>query len=161
MVSRIRGTALVAWKGETLSLHLDGEKGAVADVVLMPGDPQRAKFIAETYLKGAVCYNERRAAYGFTGTYKGRRVSVQASGMGLPSFSIYAHELLVDFGAKVLMRIGTCGSFQPQLKVGDLILAMAAGTNSNINRGPFNGMDYPAVADFGLLRLAHDMAQKA
>ena len=143
-----------------MSIHIEGKKGDVAEVVLMPGDPLRAKLVADRYLKDSVRYTERRAAYGYTGTWNGKRVSVQASGMGVPSIGIYAHELIADFGAKTLIRFGTCGSIQSHLQLGNLVAAMSSCTNSAINRHAFNGMDYAPTADFGLLRTADRLARE-
>jgi len=141
-----------------VSLHLEAVRGSVADAVLLPGDPLRAKFIADKYLEGAVCYNQRRAAYGFTGRYDGCRVSVQATGMGVPSISIYVHELVCELGARVLIRVGTCGSMQPDVRLGDIVVAQAACTDSSINGRTFCGMTYSPIADFELLRRFHALA---
>lgn len=143
-----------------MSIHIEAEKGEIAQSVLLPGDPLRAKFFAETLLEDAVCFNEVRNMLGYTGAYKGKRVSVMGSGMGIPSFLIYAHELINDYGAKTLIRVGTCGALQPNLKVGDLVLAMAASSDSHINRLRFGGKDYAPSADFGLLRKAVQEAEK-
>ena len=141
-----------------MSTHIGAKQGEIASTVLMPGDPLRAKFIAETMLEDVVCYNEVRGMYGYTGTYKGKRVSVQGSGMGIPSISIYATELVQFYGVKNLIRIGTCGSIQPDIQVRDVILAMSASSNSNINRRIFNGMDYAPTASFELLKKAYDFS---
>lgn len=142
-----------------MSLHLDAAPGSYAPALLLPGDPLRAQRIADGLLQGAQRVNERRAAYGFTGSYGGKPVSIQSTGMGMPSMSIYATELVVDYGARFLLRIGTCGALHPGLKVGDLILATAASTDSAMNRRTFGGADFAPAADFGLLRLAWDKAQ--
>jgi purine-nucleoside phosphorylase len=144
-----------------MSLHLDAEPGDIADIVLLPGDPLRAQFIAENYLENAVRHNRRRAAFGFTGTVHGTRVSVQSTGMGMPSLLIYAHELLVDYQAKTLIRVGTCGSLQPDLDIGAVILAMSACTDSATNRATFGGRDFAPTADFSLLSAAHAAAVTA
>ena len=116
-----------------MSIHIGAKSGEVAETVLLPGDPMRAKFIAERYLEETICYNQVRGMYGYTGNYKGKRVSVQGSGMGMPSLSIYANELICSYGVKNLIRVGSCGSMQPDIKIRDIILAMSASTNSNIN----------------------------
>ncbi|GJM61285.1 MULTISPECIES: purine-nucleoside phosphorylase [Persicobacter] len=134
-----------------MSVHIGAQKGEIAETVLMPGDPLRAKFIAENFLEDAVCYNEVRGMYGYTGTYKGKRISVQGSGMGLPSISIYGHELINEYGVKKLIRVGSCGSFQPHVKVRDIVIAQAASTNASVNRNRFKGMDFAPVGDFDML----------
>lgn len=141
-----------------MSLHLEAKPGDLAPVVLLPGDPLRAQFIAERYFSEAVCTNRVRNALGFTGTFQGKRLSVQSTGMGMPSASIYVHELLADHGAKVLLRVGTCGALQPSVRVRDLILAMSASTDSAMNRHTFGGRDFAPTASFDLLRRAHDIA---
>ena len=142
-----------------MSTHIGAEPGEVAPRVLLPGDPLRAKWIAETYLDGARCYSTVRNALGFTGTYSGVEVSVPGTGMGAPSISIYAHELLNDYGASTLIRVGSCGALSPTLKLRDVIAAIGASTDSAMNRVRFGGLvDYAAVADFGLLRAAVDAA---
>ncbi|QGU95330.1 purine-nucleoside phosphorylase [Clostridium bovifaecis] len=142
-----------------MSVHIGAKENQIAETVLLPGDPLRAKFIAETFLENPVCYNEVRGMYGFTGTYKGKKVSVQGSGMGIPSISIYANELIVNYGVKNLIRVGTCGSMQEDVKVRDIILAAGASTNSSVNRMRFNGMDFAPIASFELLRKAYDIAK--
>ena len=142
-----------------MSIHIAAKPGDIAETILLPGDPLRAKFIAETILENAACYNEVRGMYGFTGTYKGKKVSVQGSGMGIPSISIYAHELLTEYQVKNLIRIGTCGSILPEIHLRDVILAMSASTDSHINRLRFNGQDYAPTANFNLLKKAWDSAQ--
>lgn len=141
-----------------MSIHIGAKEGEIAKTVLMPGDPMRAKFIAEKYLTDAKCYNQVRGMLGYTGKYKGREVSVQGSGMGIPSISIYANELMMFYGAKTLIRIGSCGSIQPDIKVRDIVLAMTASTDSSMNRLRFKNMDYSPTADFGLLKKAYDCA---
>ncbi len=139
--------------------HLAAKPGDIADRVLLPGDPLRARHIAETYLNDAVCYNEVRGMLGFTGTYKGKRVSVQGTGMGVPSLSIYVHELMADYGVKRAIRVGTCGSLQEHVGLRDVILAMSASTDSAINRIRFAGKDYAPTADADLLFAARDAAK--
>lgn len=137
-----------------MSIHIGAQKGDIAETVLMPGDPLRAKFIAENYLSDAECYNEVRGMYGYTGTYRGQKISVQGSGMGMPSFSIYATELINDFGATRLFRIGSCGSMQEEVKLRDMVFALATSHDSAINRQRFPDMTFSPVADFGLLEKA-------
>jgi purine-nucleoside phosphorylase len=137
-----------------MSIHISAEKGDIAETVLMPGDPLRAKWIAKTFLEQAVCYNEVRGMLGYTGTYKGRRVSVQGSGMGIPSAVIYYHELINDYGVRNLIRVGTAGSYQKDIEIKDIVLAMAASTTSGINNSRFINADYSPTADFDLLMKA-------
>jgi purine-nucleoside phosphorylase len=142
-----------------MSTHIGAGPGEIAPRVLLPGDPLRAKWIAETFLEGASCYSTVRNMYGFTGTYKGTPVSVQGSGMGQPSASIYYHELLAEYDAKTLIRVGTCGALTEEIALREVIAASAASTDSAMNRMRFdNVVDYAPVADFGLLRTAVDVA---
>lgn len=143
-----------------MSVHIGAKPGQIAPTVLLPGDPLRARHFAETLLQDAVCYNEVRGMLGYTGRYGDKRVSIQGTGMGIPSISIYAHELVTEYGVKVLIRVGTCGALQPELKVGDVVLAMSASTNSHINRLRFGGMDYAPTASFSLLLRAYQAAQE-
>ncbi|MBN1520746.1 MAG: purine-nucleoside phosphorylase [Spirochaetales bacterium] len=143
-----------------MSVHIEAAPGAIAESVLLPGDPLRAKFIAETYLEGAELFNRVRNMFGYTGTYKGTRVSVMGTGMGMPSHSIYVNELLRDYGAKRLIRVGTCGSIRADLKVRDVVLAISACTDSNVNRVRFRGMDYAPAASFGLLERANALGRE-
>ena len=140
--------------------HLGAEKGDIAESVLLPGDPLRAKFIADNFLDDAVCHNEVRGMLGYTGTYKGKRVSVQGTGMGIPSISIYVHELLAFYGVKKVIRIGTCGSMQEDVKLRDVVIAMSASTDSSVNKLRFNGMDFAPTADFELLNAAWNKSQE-
>lgn len=142
-----------------VSLHINAKQGEIASTVLMPGDPLRAKFIAENFLENAVCYNEVRGMFGYTGFYNGKRVSVQGSGMGIPSISIYAHELMTSYDVKNIVRIGTCGSLQENVKIKDIVMAMSASHDSNINLQRFAGMTYAPTASFPLLKKAYDVAQ--
>jgi purine-nucleoside phosphorylase len=144
-----------------MSIHIGAKPGEIAPFVLLPGDPLRAKFIAENILDNAFCYNEVRGMYGYTGTYKGKPVSVQGTGMGIPSISIYVHELISDYDVQTLVRIGTCGSFPEDLQVRDVVIAQGACTDSAFNKHKFKGMDYAPLADFELLRKAYDYAQNA
>lgn len=143
-----------------MSVHIGAEKGDIAETVLLPGDPLRAKFVADSYLTDARCYNEVRGMLGYTGSWNGRRVSVQGTGMGIPSHLIYVHELLESYGAKRLIRIGSCGALQPEIELHDIIIAMTASTDSSINRHRFGGADYAPCADFDLFRRACDAAEK-
>jgi purine-nucleoside phosphorylase len=141
-----------------MSTHIGAEPGQVAPYVLMPGDPLRARWIAETFLEDATCYTEVRGMLGFTGTYRGERVSVQGSGMGQPSLAIYATELMVEYGVRSIVRVGSCGALTDDLRLRDLVIASGACTDSSMNRLRFGGLDYAPVADFELLRAAHDVA---
>lgn len=143
-----------------MSVHIGAKKGDVAESILLPGDPLRARFIAETLLEDPVCFNEVRGMLGFTGRYRGKRVSVMGTGMGVPSHSIYVHELIVEYGAKTLLRAGTCGALQPDLAIGDVVLAQAASTDSQINKIRFEGQDFAPVASFRLLLSAYEAAEK-
>ncbi len=142
-----------------MSIHIGAKEGEIAKTILLPGDPLRAKFIADNFLEDSVCYNEIRGMYGFTGTYKGKRVSVQGTGMGLPSLSIYVNELITSYGVENLVRIGSCGGLKEDVEVRDLILAMSASTNSKINELRFNGTDYAPCASWKLLKKAYDIAE--
>ena len=139
--------------------HNHAKPGDYADAVLLPGDPLRAKWIAETFLEDAQLVNSVRNCLGYTGTYKGKKISVQATGMGQPSLSIYVHELINVYGLKTLIRVGTCGGLNAEVKVRDLILAQAASTDSTIVRDHFGGYNYAPIADFGLLASAANKAQ--
>ena len=140
--------------------HIGANKGDIAETILLPGDPLRAKYIAETFLENVVQYNNIRGMLGFTGTYKGKKVSVQGTGMGVPSIGIYAHELIAEFGAKNLIRIGTAGSYQENVKIRDVVLAMSASTDSAINKLRFNGADYAPTANAEMLFKAHEIAKQ-
>jgi purine-nucleoside phosphorylase len=142
-----------------VSIHIGAQKGEIAPTILLPGDPLRARHIAETLMQDAVCFNEVRGMLGYTGTYKGKRVSAMGTGMGIPSFSIYVHELLAEYGVKTLIRVGTCGAFQAGLKVGDIVLAMTGSTDSHTNRLRFGGMDYAPAASSDLLFKAWQFAK--
>ncbi|MEV6281609.1 purine-nucleoside phosphorylase [Kribbella sp. NPDC051770] len=144
-----------------MSIHIAAEKGQIAPRVLFPGDPLRAQWIAETYLTDVIRYNEVRNMFGFTGTYKGERVSVQGSGMGQPSASIYANELFAEYDVQTLIRVGTCGALTEKVKIRDVIVAMSASTDSQMNRLRFHGIDYAPTADYQLLRAAADAASAA
>jgi purine-nucleoside phosphorylase len=141
-----------------MSTHIAAGPGEVAPYVLMPGDPLRARWIAETFLADATCYTEVRGMLGFTGTYRGERVSVQGSGMGQPSLAIYVNELFAEYDVRTVVRVGSCGALSPELRLRDLVIASGACTDSSMNRIAFEGLDYAPVADFELLRAAHDAA---
>jgi len=144
-----------------MSVHIGAQPGEIADRVLLPGDPMRAKWIAETFLTDPKCYTEVRGMLGFTGTWQGVRVSVQGSGMGMPSASIYTHELINEYGVQSVIRIGSCGALAMDLNLGDVIAAIGSATDSNMNRTRFDGLiDYAPVADFGLLRTSVDVAER-
>ncbi|MFZ0370951.1 MULTISPECIES: purine-nucleoside phosphorylase [unclassified Halobacillus] len=139
-----------------MTTHIGAEKGEIAEKILLPGDPLRAKYIAENFLDDPVCYNEVRGMYGYTGTYKGERISVQGTGMGVPSISIYVNELIEGYGVKQLIRVGSCGALQNDVKVRDVILASTSTTDSQMNRMVFGGIDFAPAADFNLLKNAYD-----
>lgn len=141
-----------------MSVHIGAKKGEIAETVLLPGDPLRAKYIAENFLENITLYNEVRGMYGYTGTYKGEKVSVQGTGMGVPSISIYVNELIQNYDVKSLLRVGSCGAIQEDVKVRDVILAMTSTTDSQVNRMVFGGVDYAPTAHFGLLKNAYDSA---
>ena len=144
-----------------MSIHIGAKPGDIAPSILLPGDPLRAKFIAETMLEDATCFNEVRGMLGFTGTYQGKPVSVMGTGMGVPSHSIYVNELISEYGVKTLVRVGTCGALQPELELGDVVLAMAASSDSHINRLRFSGMDFAPTASFCLLMKAYEASEAA
>jgi len=143
-----------------MSIHISANKGDIAETVLLPGDPLRAKAIAENFLTDAVCYNNVRGMLGYTGMYKGQRVSVQGTGMGMPSLAIYVNEL-IQLGAKRLIRVGTCGAYIRDLNVGDIIIALSASTDSNINDHYFPRASYAPTASFGLLYNTYNAAKDA
>ncbi|HEY4489902.1 MAG TPA: purine-nucleoside phosphorylase [Candidatus Paceibacterota bacterium] len=138
-----------------MSIHISANPGQIASRVLLPGDPLRAKFIAENWLTDIVQYNRTRNMLGFTGTTRrGVRVSIQGSGMGMPSLSIYVHELIRDYGVKDIIRLGSCGALQPEIGLREIILAQGSCSDSNINRRRFKGMDFAPIADWELLAVA-------
>ena len=141
-----------------MSIHIAAKRGEIAEVILLPGDPLRAKFVAENFLKDPVQYTDVRNILGFTGTYKGKKVSVQGTGMGIPSISIYVNELFRDYGVKRAIRIGTAGSIQKDVHIRDLVLAMSACTDSGANNIRFGGRNYAPTASFNLLKNAWDIA---
>ena len=137
-----------------MSTHIEAKKGEIAETVLLPGDPMRAKWIAETFLENYKCYNDVRGMLGYTGTYNGKRVSVQGTGMGIPSALIYCHELINDYGVKNLIRVGSTGSYQKDVKIRDIVIAMAASSTSGINNSRFINADYSPTANFELFMKA-------
>jgi purine-nucleoside phosphorylase len=142
-----------------VSIHIGAQPGDIAPLVLMPGDPLRARWIAETFLEDARCYNEVRGMYGYTGTWHGQRVSVQGSGMGQPSFAIYANELFDEYDVQSIVRVGSCGALTEKLALRDIVIASGCCTDSSMNRITFGGLDYAPVADFGLLHAAYGAAE--
>ncbi|MCH7829154.1 MAG: purine-nucleoside phosphorylase [Proteobacteria bacterium] len=140
--------------------HMNAAPGDFADTVLMPGDPQRAQYIAETYLDDARRVTDVRNMWGFTGQYKGQPLSVMAHGMGIPSVSIYCTELITEYGVKRIIRVGSCGTSHPDVKLRDLVIAMGASTDSNCNRMRFGGYDLAALASFALVEKAVAAAKK-
>ena len=143
-----------------MTIHIGAAPGDIAETVLMPGDPLRAQWAAETFLDNPVCVNETRGMLGYTGTWRGNRVTIHGSGMGMPSLSIYANELIRDFGAKTLIRIGSAGGMQPHVKLRDVVLAMTSSTMSTPSKGFFRELNYAPCADFNLLQSAFAAAQK-
>ncbi|MHA6263418.1 purine-nucleoside phosphorylase [Arenibacterium sp. CAU 1754] len=142
-----------------MTIHIGAAPGDIAETVLLPGDPYRAKWAAETFLSDVRCINEVRGMLGFTGTWNGNRVTIQGSGMGMPSLSIYVNELIRDYDAKTLIRIGSCGGMQDKVKVRDVILAMTASTVSTPSRGIFRELQFAPCADWSLLRRAAQAAE--
>jgi purine-nucleoside phosphorylase len=140
--------------------HINAERGDFAETVLMPGDPLRAQYIAESYLDDARRVTDVRNAWGFTGRYKDKEISVMASGMGIPSASIYGTELITEFGVQRIIRVGSCGNVNPSVKLRDIVIAMGACTDSGVNRMRFGGYDFAAIADFSLLRNAVKVAEE-
>lgn len=142
-----------------MSIHIAAQKGDIADKILLPGDPLRAKFIAENFLENPVLFNDIRNMFGYTGTYKGVRVSVMGTGMGMPSISIYAHELITEYDVKKLIRVGTAGSLSKDVHVRELVLAQAAATTSRIIKNDWPEYDPPQIADFDLLDKAYHISK--
>ncbi len=142
-----------------MSTHIGAGPGQIAPTVLLPGDPMRARWIAETFLDDATCYSEVRGMLGYTGTWQGHPVSVQGSGMGQPSMSIYVNELFEDYGVQSIVRVGSCGALTERVGLRDVVIASGACTDSSMNRLRFHGLDFAPVADFGLLRAAYDAAR--
>ena len=142
-----------------MSTHIEAKPGEIAESILLPGDPMRAKWIAENFLENPKCYNDVRAMLGYTGTFRGKRVSVQGTGMGIPSALIYCHELINDYGVKNLVRVGSAGSYQKDINIRDIVIAMAASSTSGINNTRFVNSDYSPTADFDLFMKAVNYAQ--
>jgi purine-nucleoside phosphorylase len=142
------------------TIHINADPGDFAATVLMPGDPLRAKFIAETFLDDVRQVSDVRNMLGFTGTYRDQQVSVMAHGMGIPSASIYCTELIRDYGVKRILRVGSCGTVHPAVGLRDIVIAMGASTDSGVNRTRFGGHDFAAIASFNLLRTAVRAAEK-
>jgi purine-nucleoside phosphorylase len=140
--------------------HISAQPGDFAEAVLMPGDPQRAEHIANTFLEGARRVTDVRNAYGYTGHFRGHRLSVMAHGMGIPSCSIYATELIREYGVKTLIRVGSCGALAAGAKLGDIIVALGASTDSKVNRVRFLDHDFAAIADYGLVERAVAAARR-
>ena len=139
--------------------HINAPAGAFADVVLMPGDPLRAKYIAETFLQDAKEVTNVRNMLGYTGTYKGRKISVMGHGMGIPSCSIYAKELITEYGVQKIIRVGSCGAVRQEVKVGDVVIGLGACTDSKVNRIRFKDNDFAAIADFDMTQAAVQAAK--
>lgn len=141
-----------------MSVHIEAKAGQIAETILLPGDPLRAKYIAETFLTEVEQYNRVRNMFGYTGLYKGERISVQGTGMGLPSMMIYAEELITSYNVQNLMRVGTAGGMKMDVKVRDVVLAQGATTDSSINRHTFhNQVDFAPLANFYLLKTAYEV----
>lgn len=143
-----------------MSTHIGASPDQIAPYVLMPGDPYRARWIAETFLEDPVQYNDVRGMLGYTGTYKGVRISTQGSGMGQPSIGIYAHELFAEYDVQAIIRVGTCGGLSEAVAVRDVVLGVAASTDSAMNRPRFGDVTFAPAADFELARIAADVAQE-
>jgi len=143
-----------------MSVHIAAKNDEIADTVLLPGDPKRAKWIAENFLENAVCYTDIRGMLGFTGTYKGKRISVQGTGMGIPSMSIYITELMKDYGVKTLIRVGSAGSYQEDVKIRDIVVALSTSTDSNINNRRFKGASFAPTVNFDLLSKVLKIAEE-
>ncbi len=144
-----------------MSVHIEAKKGDIAEIVLLPGDPLRAKYIAETFLENPVKYNTVRNMFGYTGTYNGKKVSVQGTGMGIPSAGIYIHELINEYGAKNLIRIGTCGALQEEMELRDIVIAQSASTDSSFIFKDMAPVYYAPTANFDLLHKAYTLSEEA
>ena len=142
-----------------MTFHIGAKPGEIAETVLLPGDPYRARWAAQTFLKDAVCVNEVRGMLAYTGTWKGHRVTIHGTGMGMPSMSIYANELIRDYGAQTLIRIGSAGALQHHVKVRDVVLAQACCTAGSPSRTIFRELNFAPTADFGLLKAAWEAGQ--
>lgn len=142
-----------------MSVHIEAKKDEIAETILLPGDPLRAKWIAETFFENPFCFNKIRGMLGYTGTYNGNKISVMGTGMGIPSISIYAHELISEYDVKNLIRVGSAGSYQKDIRLRDTVLAMAASSNSGVNELRFGGADYAPTANFELFQKSVDIAK--
>ena len=142
-----------------MTTHIGAKPGDIAETVLLPGDPYRAKWAAETFLENPVCINQVRGMLGFTGTWRGNRVTIQGSGMGMPSLSIYVNELIKDYDVKTLIRIGSAGGMSPKVKLRDVVIAMTASSLSTPSLGMFKEINYAPCADYGLLEAAVNAAR--
>ena len=142
-----------------MSIHIATKNGEIAEAILLPGDPLRAKFIAETFLENPKQYNEVRNMFGYTGLYKGKRVSVQGTGMGIPSISIYLNELFKDYGVKRAIRVGTAGSLKEHVKIKEIVIALSASTDSGANNIRFGFRNYAPTASWNLVKTAWDIAE--
>jgi len=142
-----------------MSIHIGAKPGEIAETVLLPGDPLRAKFVAENLFEDVNCYSQVRGMYGYTGTYNGLPISIQGTGMGIPSISIYVHELIREYGVKNLIRVGTCGCIQKNMDLGQVLLAIGACTDSTTNNITFNGLQYAPTANYHLLTKAYQAAE--
>ncbi|EPH99921.1 MULTISPECIES: purine-nucleoside phosphorylase [unclassified Enterococcus] len=143
-----------------MSVHIEAKQGEIAEKILLPGDPLRAKYIAETFLENPVCYNNVRGMLGYTGYYQGERISVQGTGMGMPSAAIYAHELINSYDVKKLVRVGTCGALSKDIHVRDLVIAQGAVTSSSMIQKNFQQFHFAPIADFQLMKNAYEVAVK-
>lgn len=143
-----------------MSVHIEAKQGEIAEKILLPGDPLRAKYIAETFLENPVCYNNVRGILGYTGYYQGERISVQGTGMGMPSATIYAHELINSYDVKKLVRVGTCGALSKDIHVRDLVIAQGAVTSSSMIQKNFQQFHFAPIADFQLMKNAYEVAMK-
>lgn len=143
-----------------MSIHIGAKQGEIAETILLPGDPLRAKFIAENYFDDIIEYNQVRGMYGYTGTYKGKRISVQGTGMGVPSISIYINELMNEYKVQNLIRVGTCGGIVDDVNIRDIVFAQGATTDSQVNRITFGGIDYAPIASYELLQQATKIAER-
>lgn len=142
------------------TLHIKSEKNSFSEIVLMPGDPIRARYIAENYLDNVIQINDTRLMLGYTGYFKNKKISIMSHGIGIPSASLYVRELLVDYNVKKIIRIGTCGTVQNYIKLRDIVVSMGASTDSKINRIRFNNHDYAAIADFNMIFHAFLISKK-
>jgi len=143
-----------------MSIHIEAKPGDIAEAILLPGDPMRAKWIAHTFLENPVCFNRIRGMFGYTGTYRGTRVSVMGTGMGIPSALIYTEELINEYGVKKLIRVGSAGSYQKEINLRDIVIAMAASTNSSLNDHRFMNGTFAPTADFKLFSKAIEYAKQ-